>query len=1006
MVFSRIKEEGKEEFGLELEKFLEAFHGENSFEIRFISGTKSGRNNSILKYNNQLFTNNENRERVLLKNYSTSNLIACIEYSLQFCEDASVYFIVNSPNPNELKSCEVTNESIIKGGSVNAQFVDIDAPKDIRHDDNLLNLWKKGIKDNILCFVLRPSIVVETKNGYHVYWLLEEGNHSLFREIQMQLVEYFEGDRSCINEARVLRMPYFSHLKDPTKPYTVRNRIFEPTSRYSQQELIDVLPLLKEEVRNSVLNKSEDYDLIDVSNHNSADIKSLLLEKLRENVVRVKEDKITLHCCMPNHEDRNPSAWIDTNYFWYHCSSCESSKSLIDLANELNWKDFIELWNRYEIDIVAELNFIQEELIDVEELEHLKMNSDDERIVNTITSQVFKVLASYGQIITEHHKQSIKSSVQILYKSKKGIANLISLEMGGGKSLIVKEFLKHMSTLEEFGAIVVLERIEDVLKIANEINTSLDKKVAFPMYGFTKEECLLNNFSINKYNSCIARKGKRCSYTNQCRFYMQSQNQIKYPILVITSKRLSLRSEHLSDYAFFNKEEEEHKRKHLIIDEKPEMIYVETFNRGQLELLSNSILEKIDFVDFEGNEICYQEFKNVMEKVGKLYESEKKQKLNIVPLESNFAFSSEFFKTFLSIFDYIDEEYKMVLFIQYLMRNGGHRSVSTSGEVSFTTSAYNSYDYFRDFKTVIFDGTADIDIEYRHQEMNVFRLPQLKTFDDLTFYICNFSSAAKTRLKSIERLEAFCNDTEQIILEHPKEKVFLPVFKNNRPYVEGYFEKYVESGSVQVAHYGSTKGSNKYNDCSTVILGGILHKGEDYYIAKAKAIFAQREECIEDLSSTNIDKTRKFNDKRIEMVKILDMLVDYSQEIKRSNQRDISKSIEGKVYVFHNDKILLEAIDNKFPSCNKEQWLPKNIIINDITSKKYNTIMKAFCEYVEDNSERNFIPLSEIKKSLNISKQQFSNLLKNANIINFLNAVGYVKAIDEQDKRKTILIKR
>ena len=115
-------------------------------------------------------------------------------------------------------------------------------------------------------------------------------------------------------------------------------------------------------------------------------------------------------------------------------------------------------------------------------------------------------------------------------------------------------------------------------------------------------------------------------------------------------------------------------------------------------------------------------------------------------------------------------------------------------------------------------------------------------------------------------------------------------------------DDYISTGRIIVAHYGSTRGSNAYKDCSIVVLGGILHKTEHYYIGKAKALFDQRNIYLEDTTCSNYGRMRRFNDTNIELVKLLDMLVDYSQEIKRSNQRDNTKNVEGKVYLFHRGK--------------------------------------------------------------------------------------------------------
>lgn len=58
---------------------------------------------------------------------------------------------------------------------------------------------------------LEPHMIVESSPGrYHLYWLCDLPIEH-FRGVQRRLVENYEADSSCINEARVLRLPGFIH---------------------------------------------------------------------------------------------------------------------------------------------------------------------------------------------------------------------------------------------------------------------------------------------------------------------------------------------------------------------------------------------------------------------------------------------------------------------------------------------------------------------------------------------------------------------------------------------------------------------------------------------------------------------------------------------------------------------------------------------------------------------------------------------------------------------------
>lgn len=112
---------------------------------------------------------------------------------------------------------------------INAQFVEMD-------NDSFDEQVKK-----INGFPLPPSIVIKTKKSLHNYWLMKEDPEvSRFRQIQLQLVKYFDGDPMCQNESRCMRLPGFNHCKgDPVPVHCI---LFHPERKYTQDELAAVLP--------------------------------------------------------------------------------------------------------------------------------------------------------------------------------------------------------------------------------------------------------------------------------------------------------------------------------------------------------------------------------------------------------------------------------------------------------------------------------------------------------------------------------------------------------------------------------------------------------------------------------------------------------------------------------------------------------------------------------------------------------------------------------------------
>jgi hypothetical protein len=204
---------------------------------------------------------------------------------------------------------------------------------------------------------------------------------------------------------------------------------------------------------------------------------------------------------MPDHPDHNPSAWISTDYMWYHCSGCGSSERISDLPEKLGWKDVLDAWNKYDIDFDSKLKLIKEHFVDVKSIEHLTLTVDEQEVVDRISMKVIEKLKSFEQSINQKHKEYIHV-VQVLYKANKDKPYLIPLDMGAGKSLIIEIFLQEiLKNNDDFGAIVIMERREDVKRIAKQLNARAGEKVAYSLYGFDEHECLKRQISRSLQNS-------------------------------------------------------------------------------------------------------------------------------------------------------------------------------------------------------------------------------------------------------------------------------------------------------------------------------------------------------------------------------------------------------------------------------------------------------------------------------------------------------------------------
>ena len=98
---------------------------------------------------------------------------------------------------------------------VRACFVDMDAGRDDQGSyfkPSIVMQKKKEFLNKINNFPVKPSWVVDTRNGYQCYWILNQNNinpnKTYWNGIQKKLVNHFGGDARAIKINQIYRIPY------------------------------------------------------------------------------------------------------------------------------------------------------------------------------------------------------------------------------------------------------------------------------------------------------------------------------------------------------------------------------------------------------------------------------------------------------------------------------------------------------------------------------------------------------------------------------------------------------------------------------------------------------------------------------------------------------------------------------------------------------------------------------------------------------------------------------
>lgn len=94
-----------------------------------------------------------------------------------------------------------------------------------------------------LAYPIEPHCIVESSPGKrHAYWLVEGLPLESFGPVQKAIAAFCKSDPSVSDTSRVMRLPGFYHMKDPTTPFMVRILRLEPFQPYKAEQILSAFP--------------------------------------------------------------------------------------------------------------------------------------------------------------------------------------------------------------------------------------------------------------------------------------------------------------------------------------------------------------------------------------------------------------------------------------------------------------------------------------------------------------------------------------------------------------------------------------------------------------------------------------------------------------------------------------------------------------------------------------------------------------------------------------------
>ena len=201
--------------------------------------------------------------------------------------------------------------------------------------------------ENIMNLIIKPSMIIETKNGYHCYWKLKEpitiesyttDNEHIknWKYIEQGIQEKLVADKSTTNINRLFRTPYFYHRKHPDDSFLVEIKHIDERT-FTETEMLDYFKL-PEKPKPEPKKRTYDYpDNLKSTNFADGFIR-WWLDKYSNTIDggRHYTMKNAVVCLVKTNQEQNLN--LDLNSLIYKLNE-SFEPPLTDIENFIKWKD-------------------------------------------------------------------------------------------------------------------------------------------------------------------------------------------------------------------------------------------------------------------------------------------------------------------------------------------------------------------------------------------------------------------------------------------------------------------------------------------------------------------------------------------------------------------------------------------------------------------------------------------------------------------------------------------
>ena len=878
-------------------------------------------------------------------------------------------------NQNEQKYGAYFTPTSMKSGKrlkANAiRFNAIPLDKDFKGSDEEIVAAKADYLKMLLNLQLPPTVVIETRNGFHAYWFLVKGSITdieTFEALQILMQQKLGTDPQSLGAEHLFRVPGFNHWKIPDDPFLCQIVHVDYSKRYTHDELVHKYggkKRLEHLKRKTVTRHYTGKPIKLTAFKDEGDVSSIHegCEVFAE--LNTKKD--------PSHTERLAMLWTYLNL------GMGGIEHLRELAKQ--WNDYQEDITETNIEFAISKGYnaptckwMQEKGIcsgQCYQIRNYRKPIDfyshpwaplAKTNANRITYPISNIVATSeqrymrdmvvdlfekrGQTMSQQHKNIILDIFRLLSAQIHNDKPIVIPAVPGlGKTtLIIIAIVFNLKYKVNFGAVLVVERLDTIQEITDTINSYFEEDKAYPMMGYEAGYCK-EGYTRYKPSQCRTCPVK----VADCRVKYNYQRQKQFPVVVISHKRLfdmSEKQDLLEALRYWESTpsagtgkinlNSTHQRPLLLIDERPTLVEnVPTTTQTLTTLLADVQKYTPKF---------YPEVLSGVNLIRDHYSSPEDYQ-HIDSTSEGFYWTSDF--TFTWMADYLGDFPEYPELIAKIIREGG---LYHGTDHTITTTHYSNT-YWQDFSTFIYDGTADLDPEYRDDSFYFADIPHLRPYENLTINVCMDQNLSKTYYQEHTGfVRDFCEDIKEIAVTG---NTYVVAYKD----YETEYEQHLKNvQNISIEHYGATKGANHLMENVNIVCTGILNKGEPYYLSKTIAINGN----VDSFQSDTSDRVRRFSDVSAESIKIFDMVTDLVQEIFRTHLRDHSSDVKVNVYLCTRDANIVHNLKETFQGCTiSREWMPTALLgsrelfgtFNTEHGSEYKTKTKLVRAFLEQGHE-------------------------------------------------------